>query len=327
MKAHRLAWILALVALPAPTAARAQEPADPRGELGDMEAVLDQVVRKVSEPAAAPFFGSSEASRAYRLAGYGALFVVPPRVLPRAGKVVIVHRQGPDESVVEWSEETAPEAATREMQRAVSELHGREVTIQKEIQAQTHSRARENREKELRAIEEKVEALQREAQHARQDAERALERAMQEAMRDIQVRVSSGDGGAAVAPPAPPPPPGPLPPVAPTAPRAPLPPAPPWRFWFNSEERDDSRGPERVVADVKAAVAQALETHGARLRSVRPDEFVTVAVDFVSPWGFDDETRAEKTVIVRVRKKDLEERQAGKIASEELQKRFEYVEY
>jgi hypothetical protein len=228
--------------------------------------------------------------------------------------------------MVEWSEEAPSEAAPKDMQSTVSELHRREERIQKEIQAQTRSRARENREKELRAIEEKVEALQREAQHARQDAERALERAMQEAMRDVQVRVSSGDGVAPVAPPAPLPP-GPLPAVAPPAPLAPLPPAPPWRFWFNSEERGDSRGPDRVVADVKGAVAQALESHGARLRSVRPDEFVTVAVDFVSPWGFDDETPAEKTVIVRVRKRDLEERQAGKIASEELQKRIEYVEY
>jgi len=219
--------------------------------------------------------------------------------------------------VVEWSEEMPSEGATSDVQRAVSELQNREMRIQKEIQAQGRSRSRENREKELRAIEEKVEALQREAQRARQDAERALEKAMQEAMRDVQVRT----------PPAPLPPAGPPPPAAPVAPLAPLPPAPPWRFWFNSDDRQDSRGPERVVADVKGAVAQALETHGARLSSVRPEEFVAVAVDFVSPWGFDDETRSQKTVIVRVRKRDLEERQAGKITPEELKKRLEYVEY
>lgn len=320
MKAQRLAWILALVTLPASTSARAQGSPDPRGELGDMEAVLDQAVRKVSEPAAAPFLGGSEVSRAYRLAGYGALFVVPPRALPRARKVVIVRRQGPEESVVEWSEETLPGSATSDMQRAVSELHSREMRIQREIQAQGRSRLRENREKELRAIEEKVEALQREAQRARQDAERALEKAMQEAMQEAA-------RGVEVAPVAPTPPPGPLPSAAPLPPLAPLPPAPPWRFWFNSDEREDSRGPDRVVADVKGAVAQALETQGAHLRSVRPEEFVSVAVDFVSPWGFDDETRPEKTVIVRVRKRDLDERQAGKIAPEELRKRFEYVEY
>lgn len=325
MKPRRLACLLALVTLEASTSARAQGSPDSRGELGDMEAVLDQVVRKVSEPAAAPFFGGGEASHAYRLAGYGAFFVVPPRALPRSAKVVVVRRQGPGEPV-EWSE-VPPESATNDVQRAVSELQSRELRIQKEIQAQTRSRTRENREKELRAIEEKVEALQREAQRARQDAERALEKAMQEAMRDMRIRVDSAEGIASVAPPAPLAPPGPLPAVAPPAPQAPLPPAPPWRFWFNDDERDDSRDPERVVADVKGAVAQALETQGARLRSVRPEEFVAVAVDFVAPWGFDDEPRAEKTVIVRVRKRDLEERQAGKIASEELRKRFEYVEY
>ena len=325
MKAHHcFAWILGLAAV-LPSVAWSQEASDPRGDLEGMEAILDKVVRKVSAPSAAPFLGASEASHAYRLAGYGALFVVPPRALPRSGKVMIVREEGPEESVVEWSQEVTPEIGRSDaMERAVSELRNRQKRIEKEIQAQGRSRARETREKELRAIEQKVEALQREAQRTRQDAERALERAMQEAMREVQIRLGPGESAAPVAPVAPV---APLLPVAPLPPPAPLPPTPPWRFWFNSDEREDPRAPDRVVADVKGALTQALETHGARLRSVRPEEFIAVAVDFVSPWGFDDEARAEKTLIVRVRKKDLEERQAGKIAPEELRKRFEYVEY
>jgi hypothetical protein len=269
-----------------------------------MEAILDKVVRKVSEPSAAPFLGVTGASHAYRLAGYGALFVVPPRALPRRGRVVIVRKVGPEGLVGEWSQDMAPgSAAGGVMEGAVSELRSEQNQIDEEIQVLNRSHARGTREKELRAIEEKVKALQKEAQRTRQDAERALEKAMQEAMRELQIRAAT-EGTAAVAPPPP------LPPVAALAPPTPLPPAPPWRFWFNSDEREDPRPPARVVADVKGALAQALEAHGARLRSVRPEEFVAVAVDFVSAWGLDDEDRTERTLIVRVRKKDLEERQA-----------------
>jgi len=305
--------------------AQGEGPAAPRGDLAELEAALDQAVRKVSAPAAAPFLGGGEASRAYRLPGYGTLFVVPPRLLPRAGRVVVVRDARPGAAPVVASSEEAPTAPPAN-EDPPSAVERRELRIEREIQVQARTRQREAREKELRAMEEKVEALQREMQHARQEAEQALDRTVREAM---QIRIT-GDGIAAVAPvappaaPAAPSAPGPLP--AP-APPAPLPPAPPWRFWFNNDEREDARAPNRVVADVKGVLAQALETYGPRLRSLRPEESVVVVVDFLSPWGFEDEPRAEKTLIIRVRKKDLDEKQAGRIASEELRKRIEYVEY
>ena len=58
-------------------------------------------------------------------------------------------------------------------------------------------------------------------------------------------------------------------------------------------------------------MTQAVEAAGARLRSVKADEFVAVAIDFVSPWDFEDGARADRTLIVRVRKRDLVDPRAG----------------
>jgi hypothetical protein len=51
-----------------------------------------------------------------------------------------------------------------------------------------------------------------------------------------------------------------------------------------------------------------------------------VAVDFVpgSPFVM---ARPQRTLVVRVRKKELDDRAAGRIAPEELHRRIEYVEY
>jgi hypothetical protein len=325
MPTHRgfAACLLALTLLPT-AVARSEESGDARRDMDLMEATLDRVVRQVSNASASPFLGATEASRAYHLPGYGTLFVIPPRVLPRTGKVMIVRKEGPDGSLIEWSSDVAPNEAneaSEAMARATSKLRIERRRIEKELEAQTHSRSSQSREKELRAIEEQVEALQREAQRTRQDAERAFERAV----REVEMRLGPSDGLAPVAPP--PPPSSPPAPVAQLAPPAPLPPPPPWRYWFDSEDTEDERSPERVVADVKNAIALTLEAQGSRLRFLRPDEFIAVAVAFVPQWGFDDGTRPETTLILRVRKKDLDERGAGKIGPEELRKRFEIVEY
>jgi hypothetical protein len=78
---------------------------------------------------------------------------------------------------------------------------------------------------------------------------------------------------------------------------------------------------------VKAAVSEAIEAAGGRLRSVRPEEFVVVAIDFVPQWDFGDGARADRTLVVRVRKKDLVDHESGKLGSEDLRKRIEYVQY
>jgi hypothetical protein len=323
--------VLAVALLPPAPPACAQEASDARTELEVMEAVLDNAIRRVSRPSAAPFLGGGEASRGYRLRGYGAVFVVPPRALPR-GDVLVFHG-APPAAFMQWTDDAAP--AMEDIEGALAQLRDQHQRLEREIQKQEGRKGvRGARQRELQAIEAKVETLQREAERLRQDAERALE----ETVREFRFRMAS----------VPPPPANPREtptpqvapaadtpavPAAPTAPPAPvapvaIPPAPPWRFWFNTNDGGDPRTAEKVVSDVRAVVTQVLEAYGARLRAVRSEEFVTVAVDFVPQSGFfDEETRAEKTLIVRVRKKELEDRAASRIPPEEFHKRIEYVEY
>jgi hypothetical protein len=290
-----------------------------------LEAALDSAVARVSRPSAAPFLGGAEASRGYRLRGYGAVIVLPPRALPRRGNVLVFGGQEGPGTIVHWSEEAAPALAPGEsIDKALADLRAQQRQIEGEIQSQQdgRKRTREARQRELKALEAQVEALQREAERTRQEAERALE----EAVREVQFRLAPMPATAPAPEVAAAAPAAPRPPAIPPAP--PSPPAPPWRFWFDTGEGEDARTPEKIVSDVRTVVTQVLESQGARLRGVHPDESVTVAVDFVPQWGFFDEgVRPQKTLIIRVRKKELEDRAAGKIPSEELRKRIEYVEY
>jgi len=97
-----------------------------------------------------------------------------------------------------------------------------------------------------------------------------------------------------------------------------LPAPPPWRFWFGTEDPEDERRPEQVVLDVRAALVAALDAHGALLRNVSPQEQVTVAVDFLPRGLFAGGQRPVRTLVVRVKKQYLEERQAGKLTPEQL---------
>ena len=327
-----VAAAIAAALLPASPPARAEEPADPRGDLEALEAVLDNAVARVSRPSAAAFLGGAEACRGYRLRGYGAVIVIPPRALPRRGNVLVFGGHATPGTIVHWSEEAPPPLAPGEsIEGALAELRAQQRLIESEIQNQQDGRrrTREARQRDLKALEARVEVLQREAERTRQEAERALE----QAVREVQFRLAPVPAAPApeVAAAAPAPPAAPTSPAAPRPPARPAPPsppAPPWRFWFNTGEDDDPRTPEKVVSDVRSVVTQVLESQGARLKVVRPDEFVTIAVDFVPQWGFFDEgARPEKTLIVRVRKKELDDREAGKIPAEELRKRIEYVEY
>jgi len=52
-----------------------------------------------------------------------------------------------------------------------------------------------------------------------------------------------------------------------------------------------------------------------------------VAVDFLPGGAFVMHARPSKTLVVRARRKDLEERARGRLSPEELRKRIETVEY
>jgi hypothetical protein len=81
-----------------------------------------------------------------------------------------------------------------------------------------------------------------------------------------------------------------------------------------------------VVLEVRSAVTDVLETQGPPLR-LSPDEFVAVVVDFLPRSAFATRTRPTRTLVVRVRKRELDARAAGELASDELRKRIEYSEY
>jgi len=174
-------------------------------------------------------------------------------------------------------------------------------------------------EAQVRELQARMETVRREVEHARVEAER-------------QVEMRLG------VPPAPPEPPAlaeaPVPPAAPVAPEPPNPdvfvppmlaPAP-WQMWFSIEEPADGRTGEMVIRDVQAAVTALLEKQGPSLHQLRADEYVAVAVDFV-PRITVAGRRAQKTMVIKARKRDLDDHRAGRLGADELHQRIEYAEY
>jgi len=292
--AFATAFLLSGVAVARPRMALAQRAPVPREALEALEASLDRAVGQVSRPAPGIVLGRAESARGYHLPGYGAVFVLAPRALPRGG------------AVVAFRVRKAPAGRTRPQFQASVERGGEQRVVSPEVD-------------ELLAIEQQVLEFQREAEEARQSAELEFERLS----RDLHNRLA--------APPASPRPAGaPVVPVAPVAgasSTSPAPPPPPWRSWFPTDGPPDDRPPDAIVADVRAAVIATLAGEGARLRGLATDEFVAVAIDFVPVGVFVSEARPARTILIRARKKDLDARQAGKLSAEELQSRVEVSEY
>jgi hypothetical protein len=299
----------------------------PRAALEQLEAQLDDAVAQVSRPSAGLVVGRVEGTRGYQLPGYGAIFVLAPRALPHS------HRE-----VVYWSRAVIPPGA----QDVMLEPEGQDLlpvppspepgapgSGKPKTKGRRIAPLDPEQTRELAQIEAQVQAFQREAEEARQAAERDLDRLTQEFQvllapptpQDVRVPAPAPPAGpatrvAAGAPPTPRPP---------TAPVPPLP--PPWRFWFDAREAQDERTPERVVADVRTAVVDTLEAHGPTLPGLRPEEFITVAVDFLPGGLFVAQARPTQTIVVRARVRDLGERARGQLSPEALRGRIEVVQY
>jgi hypothetical protein len=288
--------LAAFVLLPLATAAEEVPPS--RADLEQFEWALDRAVRKVSRPSAAPLLGGAEACRGYHIHGYGALFVLAPRALP-------VRQRSAHESPPQAAGDAAPPVLLARLERLEAQRR------------RVKARGRDSERDELLALEAQVAALQRAAAAAREEAE--------ETTRELHRRLVSSTLG--VAPP--PPPSSPAPPVPEASVQPPLippVPVPPWSSWFEGEEPEEPRSPEQVVQEVRSAVTDVLEVAGPPLR-LGPDEFVAVVVDFLPRSAFATRTRPARTLVVRVRKRELEERASGKLAADELRKRIEYSEY
>ncbi|HEV7502847.1 MAG TPA: hypothetical protein VGQ33_22670, partial [Vicinamibacteria bacterium] len=112
---------------------------------------------------------------------------------------------------------------------------------------------------------------------------------------------------------------------APDAPE--ISPPPPWRFWVDTPEAaivTDVRDADAALAAVRASLTAALESYRRPLTSLRPDEFVSVAVDVVSDRFLRPATA--RTLMLRVRARDLQERAAGRLSAADFRQRLEFEE-
>jgi hypothetical protein len=351
-----------------------QAPSDPRSEMDGFAAALDAAVRRVSRSSPALLAGR-EGARGYRVPGFGALFVLPPRALPSASPRSLAEREAArslDDAIhhLEQGLRTASSAELRTqmeknlraLRQTRAELRGtardrssgvvvlspptlsavmadvepdqpRLEDLQRELETQMAEQMRALQEAERshgdqeQEMARRMEAQVRELQARMEAVRRDVERARVEAERQVEMRLG--------APPAPPEAPAvPAAPAAPQAPEpdalsAPFPPmlAPaPWQMWFSIEEPADGRNGETVIRDVRAAVTALLEKQGPSLHQLRADEYVAVAVDFV-PRITVAGRRAQKTMVIKARKRDLDDHRAGRLGADELHQRIEYAEY
>jgi hypothetical protein len=341
-------------------------------------AALDAAVRRVSRPSPAMLAGR-EIPRAYRVPGFGALFVLPPRVLPapppkpaaelsaaRAVDEAIRHlEQGlrtassPElrqqmERNLQALKQTRTELQTPYRERAAtvmvlkspppavvmgppdaSELRLEQLRRALETQMAEQLRALQAAERtdgeQERELARRMEGQVLELQARMESVRREVEEARMEAERQVEMRLAfppapadvPGAPEAAAAPVAPAARPDAATPAVPAPPALPL---APWQYWFNADEPVDGRTEEALVRDVKAAVTALVEKRGAMLRQLAPEEYVTVAVDFVPRMSILG-SRIEKTLLVKVKKQDLDERRAGRLSADELRQRIEYAEY
>jgi hypothetical protein len=296
-----------------------------RRELQILESLLDRAVGQASPPNPGFVLAGAPSTRGYRLHGQGIVFVLPPRRLPmadmvlaRPGRQVVIRRTGRGSG----SDLQQLELQVREFQRQVAQEW-------------------ESMEQSFLEIHQRVNNPNPGATPVVAAQPSIVHPSGPEPVLPLLPR-------AAASAPAPAPAPGPSAPAAPEPPATPAPPAPPspprlpsweqsplapvvppWHVW--SEEfvhEGDARPPHQVVADTRDALLSVLADHGHLLSSVPAEETVSVVVDFVSGTPIlDDNARAERSLALRVRKADLEECRAGRLAREELRRRIEITEY
>lgn len=323
----------------------AQDATNPRLELDGLAGALDTAIRRVSLPSVEPLLGADRA-RGYYVAGFGAMFVVPARSIPRATHLLVLGRGGNPATLGGMPDEL-PDYA--ELEAILGAADARRLLDQRRLEEETRrevartarTRRLQSRDQELRALEARAEQFQREAERLRQEAEHQLEQVLSEVQRRMDLAAQPDGTARSAASPAQPVPeaatapragavvsagPGPRAVGAPGASPETLPP-PPWRFWFGTDNPEDDRSPARIVSDVREAVTATLETYGPNLRTLGNDELVTVAIDFVPRGLFTTSARAARTLVVRVRKKLLDERAAGRLSSDEFKRRIEINEY
>jgi hypothetical protein len=216
--------------------------------------------------------------------------------------------------------------------------------LQRELEAQMAEQLRALEEAERiqgereREMEQALEMRAREQQARMEAVRRDVEQARVAAELQVEQRLAGPATVPAPSPPAAPvaatpaaAPPAPSAEAAPPTPVLPpmtlTPPPAPWQFWFAGEDPGDGRTSDAVIRDVKTAVTVLVEKQGPALRALRPEEYVAVAVDFVPRGSMVVSPRVQKTLVIKVRKHDLDERRAGRLTAEALRQRIDYTEY
>jgi hypothetical protein len=311
---------------------RAGEDAMPRRELAPFERALESAVSRVSRPVSqSPLAGGADTVRGYRLPGFGALFVVSARFIPKR-------------TAARTHEESALAKADRELARAIGELEAELKTATSEEQKGSLNASivrMKDRRRELRERVEMQQQFERDVQVFYSqvlDMSRQAEEAWQEAelhRRSIQKRlgpmppreartVSDGASGASGEPARPAE--GASEPAPPPARSAHA--RPPWHAWFQMTTTTvaERRPPEQVMADVRQAILDVLESQGSALESLDPQEVVAVAVDFTTGVP-GTSTPPARTLVVRAPKAVLDSLRAGTLSAEDARKQFQIAEY
>ena len=353
---------------------------DVRTDLETLGLALDNAVLQVSRPARV---GASPrgASRGYRIAGFGAMFILSPRTLPVPRPQPTAEERDAARALSEAAEALArrlPDISSEEvrhqLQQDARDLRRSEIDVR--MREKTGRRAAgeadpsaagnppqpagpRTLEEDLQELEQDVQVqlrLQSEAARMMRDGLASMppamrveyERQMRElhdqaeafrqrverrrAMTEQSVLATLGVSSAT---------PGPgttvamatVPSPMPALPSGPEllapeegPPLRPWTFW-SMPPSETVADPRSVVRDVGIAVARVLETQGGHLAHLPPQESVAVAIDFIPATTLLATARPARTLLVRVRKADIDARAAGAIDGIEFTKRVEIVEY
>lgn len=320
---------------------------DVRTDLESLGAALDDAVLQVTPPAR-PSLQPRAVARGYRISGFGAMFVLAPRMLPAPSALPPVDEPsappdghpatGRSEAEQRMSEKTGRRAAgdaapPREAAPATplsleEDLQELEQDVQQQLRMQAEAALmggsiasmtvsqRTDYERRMRALHEHAEEFRQRVERRRQLAEQTV----------LQIL-----GVAVVASPAPPPLAIAIVPLTEPAPQrafgmaeASLTVRSPWAAFARPASPPPAA--DGVIRNVGVAVARVLETQGARLVQLAPQESVTVAVDFL-PGTTPQPVRPARTLLVRVRKADIDARAQGAIDGTEFTKRVEIVEY
>jgi hypothetical protein len=212
--------------------------------------------------------------------------------------------------------ETDVQAMKRLQEEAIQAVHSDALGIPPEMRREI--------EAHIRLVNEQAAAFAEDAERARRESERSLWSLLGQeppgpalagppataATASVQAAPSEGATGSQPALP-----PDSMPAVL-----------PPWHLWIDPMD-DPTPEPEQVIRGVGDAVVSVLERQGPRLRVLAPQEMIAVAIDFVPATRVGTRARPARTLMVRVRKADVDQRAAGTITPAEFRKRVELVEY